>query len=200
MSARRAVLWCASLALVAAPCAIQRPRAGASLTERVLGPVAGLAASWEWVRADAALRRERFELAYTRAERALALAPSSPDGWLFLARHFAFQRANPQREPDARARRQWVQAAFDVLERGERHAAAGGELSFERGLILLEWAEIAELPNVPESERPWPGDARSIYGQAASAFERAAELGHAHGAEYAILAREHERGLVEHPR
>lgn len=200
MSARRAILWCASIALVAAPCALPRPDAGASALERVLGPLAGIAASVEWVRADAALRRERFELAYARAEHALALSPSAPDGWLFLARHFAHQRASLERERDATVRRQWVQAAFDVLARGERRAGAGGALAFERGLLLFGFAKIAELPDVPEAERPWPGNARAIYSQAARAFDRAAELGHKDGAEYAEIARARQRETSERDR
>lgn len=180
---------CVALALIVAPIALERrPREQRSLAERALGPIAGLAASIEWVRADHALRHERFELAYARAEHALALAPRAPEGWKFLARHFAFQRASPQREPDPSVRRQWLQAAFDVLERGEKVVRPGGELAFERGLILLDCAEIATLPTVAPEERPWPGRASATYEQAARAFARAAERGHPQGRENAELA------------
>lgn len=183
---------CVALALIVAPIALdRRPREHLSFAERALGPIAGLAASVEWVRADNALRHERFELAYARAEHALALAPRAPEGWKFLARHFAFQRASPQREPDPRLRQQWLQAAFDVLERGEKVVRPGGELSFERGLILLDCAEIATLPTVAPEERPWPGRASGTYEQAARAFVRAAELGHPRGRENAELAHQH---------
>jgi hypothetical protein len=187
----RWLVWGAALALIATPLWLERrPRERTTLGERLLGPIAGLAASIEWVRADHALRHERWELAYARAEHALALAPRSPEGWKFLARHFAFQRASPEREPDASVRRQWIQAAFDVLERGEQRVRPGGELAFERGRILLDCAEIAALPEVAPAERPWPGRASAIYEQAARAFARSEDAGHAHGREYADLARQ----------
>jgi hypothetical protein len=97
-----------------------------SLIERLVGPIASLAANLEWVRVDDALRLGRPELAYARAEIALAIAPGDAEGWMFLAHHFAYERASIRREPDRAARSRWIDAALDLLSRGEKSARRAG--------------------------------------------------------------------------
>ena len=174
--------WAAALALGFAclrELAIARPAGRAPpFLERLLGPVASLAASLEWARSDYALRQGRTAIAYSRAETALRLDPGDPQGWMFLAHHFIYGRAGIDREPDAAARRRWILTGLDVLDRGERSSRDPAALAFERGIAC------AFLASLPDADRAWPASAKAAWGAAAEAFERAASLGH-HRAEAA---------------
>lgn len=156
----------------------------ASLAERLLGPLASLAADVQWVRSDSALRRGDTALAYARAESALRLAPSDSGGWIFLAHHFLYERASLAREPDPALRRQWISAGLELLERGERSARDPAEIVFYRGVAF------AYFGSLDDQDRIWPASRREAWSRAAEAFERSAELGHALGAEAGARARE----------
>jgi len=186
--ATRYLLFALGAALFAAPAFLGHSTR--SLPERLFGPLASAAATIEWVRVDLALRQDQPELAYARAERALELAPSRADGWIFLARHFVYQRAALAREADPAARRRWVEAGLDLLARGERESAAAAELAYERGVVLSYLAWIAVESEAPAAERPDARDARTLFLAAAEAFERAAGLGHPGGASAAQAVRE----------
>ena len=157
------------------------PRAPHPVTERLLGPYAGLAADVQWVRVHDAIRRGRGELVLARADVALALAPSATGGWLFLARHLAFDRASVEREPDPARRLAWVEAALDLARRGEEVAAEPAELAAWQGLVRVKEADEGDLQ--------WPGGARALLEAAVLDFERAADLGHRDGEALAAGAR-----------
>ncbi len=141
-----------------------------SLAGRLLGPVAALAASVQWVRADVAFRRGRVELFLTRAETALALAPESADGWSYLAMNQAFSLASPEREPDPARRLAWIRAGLATAAEGERVALAPGELAVLAGTIMVKTAAL-------DPDLPWPGGLTAIWEAAADHFERAGRLG-----------------------
>jgi hypothetical protein len=192
----RTLLWVPALLALAAPAWLRAPLdARPSLVERVLGPFADTLASIQWVRADVAWRHGQVARGFELAASALDLAPSASGGWIFLARHCVYERASPERESDPAVRRQWVRAAFDVLARGEAHGVRGGALAFERGLILLYLAQVAGEPDVPESERPWPGAPSTLFEAAARAFDQSLQAGDAAGADAAQSARARARGL-----
>ncbi len=190
MSARRialAVAWAAVLALFAwssRALSAQDGAAHGSLAERLLGPMARLAADVQWIRSDGALRRGRHAVAYARAELALRLAPSDSGGWIFLSHHFLYERASIAREPDPDARRQWIRAGLDLLDRGEALARDPEEIAFARGVAF------AYFGSLEDADRAWPASRREAWERAADAFERSARLGHRLGAEAAALARE----------
>jgi hypothetical protein len=154
-----------------------------SLAERLLGPVASLAAAAMWVRADVALRAGEHSTAYARAETALELEPSRADAWIYFAHHLVFERASLSRTVDPDERRAWVQAGFDVLERGARESRDPGEVLSYRGLVF------DYLAAVPDADRPWPGTAREALLEAARAFDAARAAGAADAAELADIAR-----------
>jgi hypothetical protein len=158
-----------------------RPAAPSSLAERLLGPLAGFAADIQWVRTHDAMRRGDFALALARAESALALAPGATGGWLFLARHLAFDRASEEREADPGRRRAFVAAALDLARRGESSAREPAELALWQGLVRVKEAAEGDLV--------WPGGTRALLGDAAAELERAATLGHPDGAALAVGAR-----------
>lgn len=189
----RWALYGVALALVLSPCVREEQRDERSLVERVFGPFAELAANVQWVRADSALRHGRYELAYARAEHALELAPSPAGGWIFLARHFVYERAALEREPDVEARRRWTQAGLDLLERGRAQCAEPAELEFERGVILTFLALVASDPALPVDEAPSTRKASALFDDAARAYDRATELGHAEAGELAAAVRERAR-------
>jgi hypothetical protein len=189
----RWALYGVALALVLSPCVRQENGDERSLIERLFGPFAELAANVQWVRADNALRHARYEIAYARAEHALELAPSPAGGWIFLARHFVYERASLEREPDAEARRRWTQAGLDVLERGRARCAQPAELEFERGVILTFLALVASDPALPPADAPSSRKASALFDDAARAYDRATELGHAEAAELAAAVRERAR-------
>jgi hypothetical protein len=154
-----------------------------SLAERLLGPVASLAAAAVWVRADVALRAGEYSTAYARAETALELEPSRADAWIYFAHHLVFERASLSRTVDPAERRAWVQAGFDVLARGARATRDPGEVLAYRGLVF------DYLAAVPDADRPWPGTAREALLEAARAFDAAHAAGAADAAELAEIAR-----------
>jgi hypothetical protein len=176
--------WIAVLALLASSLApASRARAGSTF-ERLLGPVASLAASVEWVRVDVALRHGEEARAYAMAETALRIDPSDPEGWIFLAHHLIYERASLLREPDAGRRAAWIRAGLETLARGERESRDPGEILFERGVAL------AFLGSLADADRAWPASAEEAWTLAADAFDRAAARGEPRAAEAARLARE----------
>ncbi len=190
MKAPRCVAW-GVVALCLWPWQPRRSAQG-PLLERLVGPVASLVASAEWVRFDVAVREGRYEAAYARAERALDLDPHAPGGWVKLAMHLATFRASLENEPDAGWRRRWIRAGLDLLERGEESASDPAELALTRGL-LLTWVATVDTP----SALGWPGGRPAAAREAESAFLRAAELGLTKGALLAERAREPDFGLPE---
>lgn len=180
--------WVAVFALFAwslATAGGERDRAPArSPLERVLGPVASLAASVQWVRVDVALRRGEEARAYAMAETALRIDPSDPEGWIFLAHHMIYDRASLLREPDPARRAAWIRAGLETLARGERSSRDPGAILFDRGVAL------AFLGSLEDRDRAWPASAREAWSLAAEAFDRAAAVGHPRAAEAARLARE----------
>ena len=155
-----------------------------SPTERLLGSFAGLAASVQWVRFDLALRRGDTARAYARAEVALRLDPGDPRGWIFLARHLAYERGSILREPDRDARARWIEAALETLRRGEPLAQDRGSLLFERGVVLAYQASLQD------EDRAFPRGEAEAWTLAAEAFEAAAVAGAPDAAQAAVLARE----------
>jgi hypothetical protein len=148
------------------------PAAGrASLLERLVGPFAALAASAQWVRADLALREGRFGVFCERAETALELAPSDPQGWIYYAHQLLFERASPLREPARETRESWSRAGIELLGRAEEECANPAEIWIYEGGVFAGWSFI------PAEERPWPGDARELRSLAIEAFARARALG-----------------------
>ena len=149
------------------------PRSTLPLEERLLGPGAGLLASAAWVRFDALVRDGRYEAAYSVAERALELDPSSPQGWLYYASHLGRFRASAENEVDPAARRAWVRSALQVLERGEARCDRPGELALSAGLILLLVAQLEE----EAQGLGWPGGAEAARLEAEQALARAVVMG-----------------------
>ncbi len=168
-----------------APCgaASGRPAAGSTL-ERILGPVASLAASVQWARVDFALRRGENARAYAEAETALRLDPADPQGWIFLAHHLLYERGSLLREPDRAQRVLWIQAGLETLARGERASRDPAAILFERGVALAFLASLAD------EDRVWPESSAEAWDLAAAAFDRSAALGRSGAAEAARLARE----------
>lgn len=158
--------------------------AARSPVERLLGPVSSLAASVQWVRFDAALRRGDTARAYARAEVALRLDPGEPRGWIFLARHLVYERGSLLREPDRAARARWIEAGLDALRRGEASARDPGALLFERGVVLAFQASLSD------EDRAFPRDEAEAWRLAADAFEAAAGTGTPDAARAAELSRE----------
>lgn len=153
-----------------------RPRDRRPLAARLLGPVASLAASVQWVRFDSTVREGQFESAYAIAERALELDPRAPQGWMHLASHLAYFRASAENEPDPERRRQWITAALDLLSRGEQQTSEPAELAFMRGLVLYTVSE-----SDTEQGLGWPGGSSAALAAAIQAFHLAGDLGHTHG-------------------
>jgi hypothetical protein len=149
---------------------------------RLLGPIASLTAGWQWVRVRQALEEGRPGLAYSRAELALELDPSSTGAWSFLASHYAHDRASPDAEPNAALRTSWVRAALTLLERGEASAREPAELALHRGLLLVHVGDF-------DGAIPWPGGPGGAWLGADSAFERAIELDPGGAAGWVQLAR-----------
>ena len=154
----------------------REPGPPAPLGERLLGPIASLAASVQWVRFDLALRDGRFERAYARADAALALDPVSPEGWLTLGRHLVTYRASPENEPDPARRAAWIRAGLEVLAEGERESNAPGELALAQGVFLAFY--VAAIAGEAPRELDWPGGERGALEEAREAFGRAAGHGH----------------------
>jgi hypothetical protein len=183
--ALRPLLWCAAIALLFAPAFGPRepsaPRAP-SFALRLLGPIASVAASVQWVRVDSAIRAGRTDLALARAETALAIDPGSTAGWTFLSRYMALDLASPAREPDTQRRLSWIKAALRVAERGEKTAREPSELALWEGLVL---ATVVAL----DDDLPWPGGAAGKWNDAALCLDRAAALGDPEAAQLAAIVR-----------
>jgi len=144
-----------------------------------LGPVAGLAASAEWVRFDWYVREGRYERAYAVAERALALDPRATQGWTHLASHLVFGRASLESEPDPTVRLRWIQAGLALLVRGEGQAGVPADLAYMRGLIL-SW--VTDLEGLGPPVAPgWPGGKDAARLSSADAFHAAGTAGNLEG-------------------
>ena len=176
MSARR-LLRVVALLLAVALIALApgRLRSGSAidrgLAQRLLGPVASLAASAQWVRVDLAFRAGEIELALARAEQALALDPRSPDLWYDLAWRQAFTLASPERELDPALRKAWLECGLATAAEGEARSRDPAKLALLQGSILVKTAWL-------DPALPWPGGVRGMWTDAARHFERAAALGH----------------------
>lgn len=142
--ASRCAAWCTAFALTGAGLLVASPERSRGL----LGPIAGVAAGVEWVRFDAALSRGRTDLAYRRAERALALDPAATGGWSYYASHLVFDRGSASVEEDPARRWAWIRAGLDVLERGERTARAPEELVLYRAIVHRAVAEGGGSPEL----------------------------------------------------
>lgn len=140
-----------------------------SLSGRLLGPMSEVAAAWQWVRVRSAMDDGQMDMAYSRAEFALQLAPRSTEGWSFLASNLAFDRASPDRQPSADLRTRWTEAALDLLSRGEKIARHPEQLALTRGLILVHVGDS-------QGQIPWPGNAEGAWSEAQVAFEEACRL------------------------
>ena len=150
---------------------------------RLLGPVADVAASIQWVRFQRARLDGRVELAIARAESALELAPENSAGWEVLAAYLALLLGSPEREPDPGRRLHWFRAGLAVTERGEEQATRGGDLAVARAILFATKAEL-------DPQLPWPGGVPALWEEAARAWDRAAELdAHPFAAEVAEIAR-----------
>jgi len=152
---------------------------GPNVLQGLMGPVAGLAASAEWVRFDWYIREGRHERAYAAADRALALEPRATQGWTHLASHLAFGRASLESEPKSLSRLRWIRAGLDILKKGEQQAAVPADLAYLRGLILT-W--VADLETLGSPAAPgWPGGTDGARLAAADAFHSAGEAGNLEG-------------------
>jgi hypothetical protein len=182
---RRLSGWALVVALVAlapVPSDPASSHAGEGLLRRLLGPVASLAASAQWVRADLAFREGREELGFARAQTALLLDPGAAEGWNFLAWHQGYDLASPEREPDPSRRLAWLRAGMETAARGERVAREPADLALLQGLMLAKTAAI-------DPRLAWPGGERGMWRDAAEHFERAGSLGAPLGAALAANAR-----------
>ena len=155
-----------------------------ALSERLFGPFANLAASVQWARVELALQHGDPALAYARAETALALAPGASQSWIFLAHHFIFERASAAREPELARRSAWVRVGLDTLARGIERASEPAEVVFDRGLVYVYLASLAD------SDRPWDASASEAWARAEEDFARAARAGHPLAREALERARE----------
>jgi len=150
-----------------------------SLAYRLLGPIASLAASAQWVRYDLALRDGNYELAYARAETALALDRGASEGWTTLAGHLIFDRGTLNAAGSPEGRRRWIQSGLDLIDQGAPLVRDPEALEFLRGTVY------AHLALQPEEDLGWPGGSRAALLSAAAAFDRSAALGHPEAAGYA---------------
>jgi hypothetical protein len=152
------------------------------LAQRLLGPIASLAASAQWVRVDLAFRAGHVELALARAEQALALDPGSPELWQGLAWVQAYTLASPEREPDPALRLAWLASGLATAAEGEARSRDPAELAVVQGMILMKVAWY-------DPELPWPGGARALWTEAERHFARAQDLGHGMAEELRRAAR-----------
>ncbi|MEM1448395.1 MAG: hypothetical protein AAF957_26955 [Planctomycetota bacterium] len=177
MTTRRIAWSIAALVLVALvaldrPAALARGRGSMGPAQRLLGPIASVAASVEWIRFRVVLDGGDPARAYGHARRALDLDARTPAGWVTLADHFVFGRASPLEAEDAAERRKWIRAGLDVLERGERRTAAPEDLAFYAAVVKATF-----LAGIPDEALGWPGGPRALLEDARRDAERALELG-----------------------
>lgn len=149
--------------------------ATSGLGTRLLGPLASVAASVEWVRFDRAVEAKNFTQAYAIANRALALDPASPHGWDLYAGHLIFYRGGALLEADPERRVDWIRAGLDLLAEGAAKSRAPATLHLIRGQILAFY--VADVASDPEA-LPWPGGSGAASHAGIVAMEKAMELGH----------------------
>ena len=175
----RRVALTVALACVIAGGAIERPqvdmdaRRAMSPVQRMLGPVASVAASFEWVRYRVALGHGDEARAYGHAARALALDARTVAGWATLGDHFIFNRASPLEVADPAERRRWIRAGLDLMRRGEARAAAPGDLAHLAAIIRATY-----LAGIPDEALGWPGGPAELLREARADVARAAGHGH----------------------
>lgn len=186
---RYAGVVCLALAVAAGVWSVRRMpvRPEASLAERLLGPIAELTATAQWVRADAAWADGRVDVYDARAEFALRLAPGDPNGWIYYAHNLVYDRPSPAREPNRTVREHWVKAGLDVLAEGERKCRSPGRLAFQSAIVFLSMAQM------DDADRPLSITRAEAWTSAAEAFERAALAGEPLAAEAAEGARREAR-------
>lgn len=142
-----------------------------SATRRLLGPLARVASSIEWLRFTETLHRGDEERAYAIALRALEMSPESPEGWSYLAYHFVFGRGSDLEGAPAEVRRRWVLAGLDLLREGRARGAPAAELAFTEASFAIA------LGMLPPDEAPWPSVRAELMPRARGALEEAARLG-----------------------
>jgi hypothetical protein len=186
---RRALGWTCIATAVLLVVWIATRTAGAdararSVTERLLGPIADLAATLQWVRVDEAENAGRRELADARAAIALDISPGDPSGWIYYGQHLIYDRGSPLRETDPLAREHWVRAGLALLERGEKECRHPGRVAFARGAVYLA------LASADDADRPLPMSRVEALDAAADAFARAAAEGEPLAAEVGARVRQ----------
>lgn len=158
-------------------------RGGSSL----IGPIAGVAASVQWVRAHHELRNGRDARGFALAETALALDPGATNGWSLLVDHQLRALASHLREPDPDRRRAWIVSALRTAERGLEVARDPARLALDTAAGLWILAEADEVPT-------WRNGRVGLEAEAAAWFERARALGSSAANDFLeLLADEAER-------
>lgn len=148
-----------------------RPGEEATASRRLLGPLARVASSIEWLRFTETLHHGDEERAYAIALRALELSPESAEGWSYLAYHFVFVRGSALEGTDPDERRRWVLAGLDLLREGRARGAPAADLAFEEAAYALT------LGSMDPDEAPWPEARAELMPRARAALEEAARLG-----------------------
>ncbi|MFT4538146.1 MAG: hypothetical protein ACI835_000579 [Planctomycetota bacterium] len=177
------LLWAATLWVMTPPSSFSVALRSSSLGERLLGPVASLVASAQWVRFDLALRVGEPERAYELAERAIELDPGAWQGWFTFASHLIYDRGAETLEPDPHKQRAWIRAGLDMLTEGVKHARDPAELEIISGSCLTM------LVALRARSIEWPGGAEAAIAEGLEALQRAAALGHPHAAVFEDNAR-----------
>lgn len=148
------------------------PGGGTAASRRLLGPLARVASSIEWLRFTETLHRGDEERAYAIALRALELSPESAEGWSYLAYHFVFVRGSELEGAGPEERRRWVLAGLDLLREGRTRGAPAADLAFEEAAYALT------LGSMDADLAPWPEARAELMPRARAALEEAARLGH----------------------
>ncbi|QDU85617.1 hypothetical protein Pla163_27490 [Planctomycetes bacterium Pla163] len=154
-------------------------RGGSSL----VGPIAGVAASVQWVRAHHELRNGRDARGFALAETALALDPGATNGWSLLVDHQLRALGSHLREPDPDRRRAWIESALSTAERGLVAARDPARLAVDTAVGLWILAEADDVPT-------WPGGRAGLVAEARAWFERARDLGSPAAADFLRLVDE----------
>ena len=177
--------WASSLWLLLLPRGLPPLERPAGLGRRLLGPVASLVASAQWVRFDAAARAGQGERALALAEAAIELDPGAWQGWFTLASHLIYDRGAEALEAEPARQREWIRAGLDLLVRGSRVARESAELEIVLGSSLTMMVALRAVP------LQWPGGARAALEEGSEALERARLAGHPHATAMLTEAREH---------
>jgi hypothetical protein len=151
-------------------------RGGSSL----VGPIAGVAASVQWVRVHHELRNGRDARGFALAETALALDPGATNGWSLLVDHQLRALGSHLREPDPDRRRAWIESALSTAERGLDSARDPGRLALDTAVGLWILAEADKVPS-------WPGGRAGLLAESSAWFERARDLGSSAAADFVRL-------------